>query len=204
MFVLIEKGGIFMYPIILCSIIALAVIFEKFFSFRKKFISPNDEFINIKKILISGKITDARQLCNNKNILSKLSSLIFDSKIKNRDLIKNLIDENGKRELERRSQPLQFLSTIASIAPLFGLLGTVSGMIKVFSVLSMENAVNPENLALGISEALLTTVAGLVVAIPSFVFFKYFQVKINSIFIELEEKVYELMDIFLNEKEAKL
>lgn len=174
MFILIEKGGIFMYPIVLCSIISLAVIIERFFSFRKKIISPDDQFLNIKNFLLNGKNDEARLTCNKKNIFSKLVTLIFEDKTKNRELIKSLIDENGKRDLERKSQALQFLSTIASIAPLFGLLGTVSGMIKVFSVLSMENTVNPENLALGISEALLTTVAGLIVAIPSFVFYKYF------------------------------
>jgi len=195
MFDIINKSGIFMYPILACSVISLAVILERFITCRKSLIIPFNLYFNLKTLLQNNKIDEAKDMLNkNKSVFAKLTNLIFV--FKDRETTKNLIDENGKRELQKSSFSLQVLSTIASIAPLLGLLGTVTGMIKVFSVLSIEGATNPENLALGISEALFTTVGGLIVGIISFVFFKYFQAKLNSIFVSLEEKTYELMDIF--------
>lgn len=194
MFDIITKGGVFMYPILVCSVISLAVILERFFNCRKSLIVPFELYLNLKKHFLQNEIEAAKNILNNnKTIFANLINFVF--MFKDRETTKNLIDENGKRELQRASFSLQILSTIASIAPLLGLLGTVTGMIKVFSVLSIEGASNPENLALGISEALFTTVGGLIVAIISFVFFKYFQARLNSIFVSLEEKTYELMDI---------
>jgi len=197
MFDIINKGGVFMYPIIVCSVISLAVILERFFNCRKNLIMPFDLYLNIKNLFINNEIEAAKNILNNnKTIFANLINFVF--MFKDRETTKNIIDENGKRQLQKSSFSLQVLSTIASIAPLLGLLGTVTGMIKVFSVLSIEGATNPENLALGISEALFTTVAGLIVAIISFVFYKYFQARLNSIFLNLEEKTYELMDILFN------
>lgn len=196
----LQKGGIFMYPIIICSVISTAVIIERFFTCRKKLIMSADLFSILKKLIIEKNSDQALNLCKtNSSIFAKLSLFIFNQT--KRETAKNIIDENGKRILEKITIPLQILSTISSIAPLLGLLGTVTGMIKVFSVLSFEGVANPESLALGISEALLTTVGGLIVAIFSFVFYKYFQTKLNSIFISIEEKVYYLMDLYLKNLE---
>jgi biopolymer transport protein ExbB len=190
------KGGYFMWPIFLCSIISLAVIIERFMVLKRKKMLPKNFLININDLLKNKKFQDAIELTNTKNtITSRLIKEVINNKEKTHSEIKELITEAGKREFEITERPLYVLSTIASISPLLGLLGTVSGMIKVFSVISIEGVGDPGSLAAGISEALFTTVAGLVVAIPTFVAFKYYQSKLNILSVIVEEETYKIINL---------
>ena len=119
---------------------------------------------------------------------------------KKREVIKERIEEVGRREASVLGKYLEALATIASISTLLGLLGTIAGMIKIFSVISLQRVVNPSTLAGGISEALYTTAAGLTVAIPTLVFYRYLSSKSQSLVVEMEECSSRMLE-FIKEKE---
>ncbi|HCD05521.1 MAG TPA: biopolymer transporter ExbB, partial [Methylophaga sp.] len=112
-----------------------------------------------------------------------------------REITKESIEDTGRHVTQQLERNLNTLGTIAAISPLIGLLGTVIGMIKVFAVITLEGVGNPETLAGGISEALLTTAAGLVVAIPSVIFYRYFRGKINQLVVSMEEQAMQLIEM---------
>jgi biopolymer transport protein ExbB len=195
---LVIRGGIFIYPIIFCSIVALAVFLERLWVLRRKSILPPDFIRNVEDLIRKQKIADAQFLCQRD--ASSIAKIFFAG-LKNAGrgmwLVKESIEERGGREaaiLEKRSG---VLSTIANLAPLLGLLGTVSGMIKTFNVISVQGVGNPAPLAGGIAEALITTAAGLTVAIPTLVFHRIVRDKAGSLIFEMEEnsiRIIELME----------
>jgi len=118
-----------------------------------------------------------------------------------REITKESIEDTGRHVTQLLERNLNTLGTIAAISPLIGLLGTVIGMIKVFAVITLEGVGNPETLAGGISEALITTAAGLVVAIPSVIFYRYFRGKINQLVVSMEEQAMQLIEMLHGERE---
>ncbi|UCF56310.1 MAG: MotA/TolQ/ExbB proton channel family protein [Deltaproteobacteria bacterium] len=196
---LILKGGIFMYPIILCSIIALAVFLERLWVLRRKHIIP-DEFIrNVGDLLRQQKVSEALFLCQGDT--SSISN-IFSAGLKNIGrglwLVKEAIEERGGREAVILEKRVGILATIANLTPLLGLLGTVSGMIKTFNVISVQGVGNPTALAGGIAEALITTATGLCVAIPTLVCHRILKDKAESLIFEMEEDSLKIIEIMEN------
>ena len=196
---LIAKGGVFMYPIILCSIIALAVFLERLWILRRKRIIP-DEFIrNVGDLLRQQKISEALFLCQGDT--SSISN-IFSAGLKNTGrgmwLVKEAVEERGGREAIILEKHVGILATIANLTPLLGLLGTVSGMIKTFNVISVQGVGNPTALAGGIAEALITTATGLSVAIPTLVCHRILRDKAESLIFEMEENSLEIIEIMEN------
>ena len=195
---LIVRGGIFMYPILFCSIVALAVFLERIWVLRRNSILPPEFIRNVEDLIRKQKIADALFLCQ-----GDASSIarIFFAGLKNAGrgmwLVKESIEERGGREAAMLEKHSGILSTIANLAPLLGLLGTVSGMIKTFNVISVQGVGNPAPLAGGIAEALITTAAGLTVAIPTLVCHRIVRDKAGSLIFEMEEssiKMIELME----------
>jgi biopolymer transport protein ExbB len=184
----ITKGGVFMYPIIACSILSLAIFLEKLWSLRRKKNVPLDFLQEIEQLLQENNSAKALSLCN-----TNLSSIarIFSAGIKHygkkREVIKERVEEVGRREASLLERYIDALATIASVSTLLGLLGTIAGMIKIFSVISSQSVVNPSTLAGGISEALYTTAAGLTVAIPTLIFYRYVSSKSRELVLEMEE-----------------
>ena len=190
------KGGIFMYPIILCSILSIAIFLEKMWSLRRKKNIPNVFLEKVDHLLNKNNFSDALKLCeNNHSSISRIFSIGIKNYGKNRELIKERIEEAGRREASILEKYLEALATIASISTLLGLLGTIAGMIKIFSVISLQRVVNPSTLAGGISEALYTTAAGLTVAIPTLVFYRYLSSKSHSLVLEMEECSAQMIDL---------
>jgi len=193
---LIMKGGVFMYPIILCSVIALAVFLERLWVLRRKNIIPDDFIRNVEDLLRKQKISEALFLCQGD---SSSVGKIFFAGLKNAGrglwLVKESIEERGGREAVSLEKRVGILATIANLAPLLGLLGTVSGMIKSFNVISLEGTGNPAHLAGGIAEALITTAAGLCVAIPVLVCHRILKDKSESLIFEMEENSIKLIEI---------
>jgi biopolymer transport protein ExbB len=189
MFELFERGGFMMYPLILSSLLMVAVIIERILSLRKKkIIIP--EIINIVEQLKSLKDIDlAKNICSKyKGPLPNLIQLaLTSSEQKESPEIKELIEEQGRQEIRHLEKWLVVLDTIAVIAPLMGLLGTVLGMIKVFNVIKEQGIGQAAALAGGIYEALFTTVTGLFIAIPALIFFNYFTHKAEDFVLDIEK-----------------
>jgi len=184
----LAKGGIVMIPIIFCSFLALAVFIERLWSLKRCMVIPQNLFRNVEDLVCKGRIDEAIELCDRDG--SSLSRIIKGG-IKNhgqtREAVKELIEEVGAREVARLDKYTGIMGTISNITPLLGLLGTVSGMIKAFAVISTEGVGDPGVLAGGISEALITTASGLTVAIPAFVAYRYILSRADSLVIEMEE-----------------
>ena len=193
---LIAKGGIFMYPIIFCSVVALAVLLERLWVLRRKQIIPEDFVRHVEELLKKQKVSEAIFSCQ-----TDVSSIakIFLAGLKNTQkgmwLVKEAIEERGSREATILEKNVGILSTIANLTPLLGLLGTVSGMIKTFNAISIHGIGNPAPLAGGIAEALITTATGLCVAIPTLVCYRFLKDKANALIFEMEESSIRLIDL---------
>lgn len=197
------KGGIFMYPILLCSIIALAIFLERSWNLRRARVLPLDLVRQVDDLIRRGGIPDAIMRCQqNHSSIARILLVGIKNFGKRRDVIKEYVEEVGRQESASLERFVEGLGTIAGVSTLLGLLGTVSGMIKIFSVISTQAVVNPGSLAGGISEALITTYAGLTVAIPTIVMHKYLQSKTDALIREMEEHSIRMVDL-LKEKEGK-
>lgn len=193
---IIVKGGVLMIPILLCSVIALAIIIEKLITLRRKRVIPYMALKKVESLIREKNISDAQALCKkNQSAMTRILLAAINHRDSDRTEIKEMIEDAGRHEvllLERYTTPL---GTIASISPLLGLLGTVTGMIKVFTVIAFEGVGHPKALAGGISEALITTAAGLVVAIPTLVFYNYFIAKSESLIAEMEKSSLRILSL---------
>ena len=201
---LIIKGGIVIYPIILCSVIALAIFVERMWILRKKTVIPSDLVFAVEEHLKKSNIKGAMEVCDRSD--SSIAK-IFLAGLKNSGkgmwLVKEAIEERGGRESVILEKNVGILSTIANLSTLLGLLGTVSGMIKTFKVISSQGGGNPSLLAGGIAEALITTAAGLCVAIPVLVGYRILKDKADSLIFEMEEssmKIIEIMESTSNQE----
>jgi len=192
----IQKGGVFMYPIILCSVVSLAIVFEKLWVLRKSRIMPDGLPESIEELIKEGRISEASALCYRENTaFSRIALKAIRNANQDRELLREVVEESGKLEVKEMEKYLEGMSTIASVSTLLGLLGTISGMIKIFSVISLEKVVNPANLAGGISEALYTTAAGLTVAIPTVVLYKYFYSRTRKFATEMEQGIFNIVKL---------
>ena len=192
----ITAGGIFMWPLLVCSVLIIAFSIERTWFLQKRLICP-DGLSNQLRNLIENKNIDNKQ-AEEISHLSSLGFLLINClKYKNlpRENLESKIEEKAievKYVLERR---LSMLGTIATISPLLGLLGTVVGMITAFTGLTETSGANPDLLAAGISQALITTAFGLLIAVPGLVLHKYFEQKINYLLISLQKEVSGFIDI---------
>ena len=195
----ILKGGVFMYPIILCSIVALDIFLERLWVLNRKYIIPEEFIRKVTELLRQQKISEATFLCQGDT--SSIAK-IFLAGLKNTGrgiwLVKEAIVERGSREAIILEKHVGILATIANLTPLLGLLGTVSGMIKTFNVISVQGAANPAALAGGIAEALITTATGLCVAIPTLVCHRILRDKAEYLIFEMEENSVKIIEIMEN------
>ncbi|HIE07644.1 MAG TPA: MotA/TolQ/ExbB proton channel family protein, partial [Desulfarculaceae bacterium] len=181
MYQFVMKGGYLMYPIILCSILTLAILFERLFALRRSRIIPEKFIIEVSDLVRQQRMEDALTQCRlNDSSISRILMAGISRYQRSRQQVKEAIEDIGRLEAANLERYLAILGTIAGIAPLLGLLGTVTGMIKAFSVISHAGIGNPQMLAGGISEALITTAAGLTVAIPAFVFYKLLRSRVDK------------------------
>jgi biopolymer transport protein ExbB len=196
------KGGIFMYPILLCSITALAIFIERLWNLRRSQVVPLEFVQEVESFLRKGNIPEAVMRCqHNRSSIAHILLVAIKNYGKRRETLKEYLEEIGRQETALLERFVEGLGTITGVSTLLGLLGTISGMIKMFSVVSTQTVVNPTTLAGGISEALITTYAGLTVAIPSLVMYKYLQSKTNGLILEMEDHSIRLVEL-LKEKEG--
>lgn len=196
------KGGIFMYPILFCSITALAIFIERLWNLRWKHVIPQDFVGDVEQLIRREKIPDAAQLCQqNSSSMARILLVGIKNFGRKREVIKEYLEEVGRQESASLERFVEGLGTIAGVSTLLGLLGTISGMIQIFSVISSQTVVNPGSLAGGISEALITTYAGLSVAIPTLVMYKYLQSRTQTLILQMEEHSIRLVDLLKQKDE---
>jgi len=203
-FELIEKGGWLIWPIILCSVVAMSIICERLWTLRRTNILPPDLVPKIWKQSRKNELDSAaiRRLKMSSPLGAILAAGLLNSS-HGREIMKESIIESGRQVGHEMERFLNTLGTIASITPLLGLLGTVVGMIKVFAAIMSQGVGNPAVLAGGISEALITTAAGLTVAIPSLMFYRYFDGLINSYILSMEDEALKLIEVMHGDREEE-
>ncbi|HAU68320.1 MAG: MotA/TolQ/ExbB proton channel family protein [Arenicella sp.] len=195
MFELFRAGGPLMWIILACSVIALTIVFERLFSLRRNKVAPSRLLEQVLEMLEKGSLTPqkAELVAQHSPLGSVLSAGLANLHL-GRDSMREAIEERGKQVVHRMGHYLNALGTIASITPLIGLLGTVIGMIKVFTAITVSGVGDPTILSGGISEALITTAAGLSVGIPCLMFYRYFRNKISELSVIMEEDALALLD----------
>lgn len=196
----IQKGGPLMYLIILCSIVALAVMIERLYHLHRAKIDSEKFMESISNTLRRYRIMDAINLCE--KTPGPIAHIVKAGILKHdrsRGEIKEAIEDAGIYEVPRLEKNLGALATIAHISPLLGLLGTVTGMVRAFQIIqekaTMLHLVSPGDLAGGIWEALITTAAGLMVAIPTFVAYNYLVSRVKWFILEMERAATDLVNI---------
>jgi biopolymer transport protein ExbB len=196
MWSIIQSSGWTIWPIVFSSIVALALILERFWTLRTDRIMSPDLIDRIRTEVESGKgITgDLVQRVAAEGLLGHVLASGMRYVHAPRDVMKESIESAGRLVAHELERFLPTLSTIASMAPLMGLLGTVFGMIDIFASTSGA-ASNPQQLAHGIALALYNTAAGLVVAIPTLMFYRYFRTKVDGMIIEMERQAVQLVEL---------
>ncbi len=190
-----EKGGFMMYPILFASVLMLGIAIERANNLRRKNIINSDFLVSVRNQWDWKDIQKTLRLCNSyDNALSrilKVGLLRVGGKL---DEIERAIEGAGQHEASLMNSNLRVLGAVANITPMMGLLGTVFGMIKAFNVISLSGTGNPGLVASGISEALITTAAGMVVGIPALALYHYFRGKIDNFIFEMEEISFQLVE----------
>jgi biopolymer transport protein ExbB len=202
---LMKAGGWLMWPITLCSIISLAIIAERFWSLRKRRIAPGNLVAQVWQWEKVGHLDNKRiKALRASSPLGRIMAAGLVNRQHSRDVMKESIEEVGRHVAHELERFLNTLGTIASISPLLGLLGTVFGMIKVFAVITTQGVGDPSILADGISTALITTAAGLSVAIPSLMFHRYFRGKVDDLVMTMEQEALKMVEVMhgLREKDT--
>lgn len=195
MFELFRAGGPLMWVILLCSLVALTIIFERILTLRKKQVVPANLKQQIVDLAHSGKVSAEKvEVIRNHSPLGAVLAAGLANIAYGPDAMREALEEAGKQVVHKLGRYLNTLGTIASITPLIGLLGTVIGMIKVFTAITASGVGDPTVLSGGISEALITTAAGLSVGIPCLMFYRYFRSRISELSIMLEENALALLD----------
>lgn len=203
MFEIIKSGGWMMLPIVLSSIVAMAIICERFWALQRKKILPPDLVPQVWKLYREQKMTASalKQLKTSSPLGCILAAGLINSH-HGRKFMKESIEETARKVILDLERHLNTLGTIAAAGPLLGLLGTVFGMIEIFASLMEHGAGDPSVLAGGISVALITTAAGLTVAIPSLIFHRYFERVVDEYVVAMEDEALSLIDILHGDREA--
>jgi biopolymer transport protein ExbB len=202
MFELVKAGGWVMWPIIACSVAALAIIGERLWSLQKKYISPPNLITQITQWLERKQLDQARiKLIQESSPLGRILAAGLINRDHDRAIIKESIEDAGRHVVPELDRYLNSLGTIAAISPFLGLLGTVLGMIEMFAGISTHGIGDPAVVAGGIAQALITTAAGLGVAIPSVMFFRYFRARVNDLLVNMEQQAIRLVEILHGERE---
>ncbi|MCW8855165.1 MAG: MotA/TolQ/ExbB proton channel family protein [Gammaproteobacteria bacterium] len=204
MFEMVKAGGWLMFPIIGCSIIALGIILERFWSLQSKKVIPKHLVATIWHWVKEGQLERSKiESLGKKSALGKILAAGLNNRHLERQRIKESIEETGRQVVHEMERFLNTLGTIAAISPLLGLLGTVIGMIKVFNAITSSGVGNAAPLAGGISQALITTAAGLSVAIIALMFHRYFRGRVDEIVVKMEEEAIKMVDVLHNNRTSE-
>lgn len=192
-----------MVPILLCSVAALGIVIERFWSLKSGRVLPPGLLDRIWEWVKHDELDETRiHAVYESSPLGRVLAVGLMNRNHSREVMKESIEDTGRHVAHELERFIGALGTIAAISPLLGLLGTVLGMISVFTVMTTSGAGNPAELAGGISQALITTAAGLSVAIPTLIFQRYLRGKVESLVLGMEEESLKLVEVLHGEREA--
>jgi len=198
----ITQGGIVMYILLAISVLAMAIIFERSWSLRRSTVIPVKKIAEIEAAVRANDAAKAMELCSSNNTaMSRIIWVALKNNGARRSVLKEVLEETGRQEVANLERFIAILGVIAAISPLLGLLGTVFGMIEVFRVISIEGVGKADVLAGGISIALNTTAAGLSVAIPTMVAYRFFESRVDHFVVEIEQQALHFVDLLRGELE---
>jgi biopolymer transport protein ExbB len=197
----ILDGGLVMVPIGLCSLVALAAFFERIWTLRRSRVVPRSFVQSVLKLVRAGQCDEALAYCRKRDLpVARLFETAIELRHMERSEIKERLEEVGRREAAELERVIPVVGTIASVAPLLGLLGTVGGMISTFAVIQAKGLGQIDSMAGGISQALITTFAGLCVGIPAVMGNRYLLARVDMLLLGLEEASVDVLDALGEER----
>ena len=200
---LFSLGGFVLPILILAAIIALAIIGNRFWVLQRARIVPAGLVEQVADLVEGGKLPQAvKRLYENDTPVARILLVALQQIGQPRDAIKELVEDAGRHEMAHLDRYLNFLGSIAGVAPLLGLLGTVFGIMHAFAAIGAVGMGDPKALAGGIAEALITTAAGLIVAIPSLLFYRYFRGRVEALVLATEKDVLKLVNLLAGAKQS--
>jgi biopolymer transport protein ExbB len=201
---IIKAGGWLMWPLILSSVISIAIITERFWALRRGRILPKYVVAQIWAWYKKNELTnESIQTLRESSPLGRVLAAGLINRHHRRTVMKESIEEAGRLEVHEMERFLNTLGTIAAVAPLLGLLGSVVGLMEVFSSMTTHGVGNPQALGAGISKIMIATAAGLTVAIPSLIFYRYFQGLVDEIAMSLEQEAIKMVEVLQGERERE-
>jgi biopolymer transport protein ExbB len=202
-FEIVKSGGVFMAPIILASIVAAAIFLERLWTLQSKRVLPHELTEKVWRWVETDQLQDKHVVALEQNSpLGKILAAGLANRHRDRAIIKEAIEDTGRHVIHELERFINALGTIASMSPLLGLLGTVSGMIRTFNDITDQGVGNPQILAGGISEALVSTAAGLVVAIPAVIGYRFLRSRVESLVVQMEKESMKLVQAIDDRKAA--
>jgi biopolymer transport protein ExbB len=194
MFEIVKAGGIVMVPIILCSVLAVAITLERLWTLREQRVVPAELTDKVWKAVENRALSDRQiTVLQQHSPLGRVLAAGLANRHRHREVMISAIEDAGRHVVHDLERFLNVLGTIAAISPLLGLLGTVTGMIRTFKAITLAGVGNPSAMAGGIAEALITTAAGLLVAIPALVAYRYLRGRVDSLVIQMEKESIRLV-----------
>jgi biopolymer transport protein ExbB len=200
---IVQAGGWLMAPIIACSVVAVAIVLERLWTLQRKRVLPPNVTTQIWDWVNNNQL-DAQhvQLVQQSSPLGQVLGVGLAYRHAPRDVLKEAIEDAGRHVVHDLERYLNPLGTIAAISPLLGLLGTVSGMIRAFAAITSQGVGNPTVLAGGIAEALITTAAGLTVAIPSLIAYRHLRGRVDGLVVMIEKESIRFIEALLHQQRS--
>jgi biopolymer transport protein ExbB len=198
---IVQAGGWLMLPIIACSVAAAAIILERLWTLQERRVLPKHIIAYVRDWMMHNELEPEHlQKLHQSSPLGQILAAGLANRYENRDVVKESIEDSGRHVVHELERYLNPLGTIAAITPLLGLLGTVIGMIKVFAAIMTSGVGNPGILAGGISEALITTAAGLSVAIPSLMGYRYLRGRVDGLVVQMEKEAWKFLETLQHQR----
>jgi biopolymer transport protein ExbB len=198
---IVQAGGWLMWPIIGCSVVAVAIVLERLWTLQEKRVLPASVANHVWELAQQNQL-DVKQIqqVHQSSPFGQVLAAGLAYRHASRDVLKETIEDTGRHVVHELERYLNALGTIAAISPLLGLLGTVSGMIRSFTAITAEGVGNPTVLAGGISEALITTAAGLTVAIPALIAYRYLRGRVDGLVVKIEKESMRFIEALLHQQ----
>jgi biopolymer transport protein ExbB len=195
MWEIVRAGGTLMWPLILCSIVAVAIVLERLWTLQEKRVLPPDLLQKVGQLVEANQVNDNVIAALQKHSpLGRVLAAGLQSRHRPREVMMERLEDTGRHVVHELERFLNTLGTIAGIAPLLGLLGTVLGIIKAFNSINAGGLGDPRLLTGGIAEALITTAAGLSVAIPALIAYRFLRSRVDRLVIDMEKQAIALSD----------